>query len=138
MALHFQLEMRKLSFGFHASTISYKSIDKLPFFSLDEKRYHLSFISQMRQWNGPCLSPWHDIELTSHILAKVHLQIRLLSTPPYARVIGSGHIASCLFIPCFSYVLLTPDYVAITLCPSEIRDACVKVIPCEKTPACSQ
>lgn len=33
---------------------------------------------------------------------------------------------------------IAPDNVAITLRPSGIRGACVKVVPCEKTPACSQ
>ncbi len=116
MALHFQVEIHKLSFGFHASTISYKYLSRLPCFP-EWERYHLSSISQMRRWSGP----WLDIELTSHIPAKVHLEIRLLPlslfpylslSPPFPlclphpsflpplqlAVIESGRIASCPFI----------------------------------------
>lgn len=79
MALPFRLEMHELCLGFHASTISW--INQFFFFLFFSPRggagYHLTSISQRGQWNGPFPSPWHDIELASHIPAKVHLEIRL-------------------------------------------------------------
>lgn len=137
LALQFQVEIRTHSFGFHASIISYKSLDQLPFSSLMGS----DTISPLSpKWGNGSLSislAWHWINL-SH--TKVHLLIRLLSTPPFTpiyfislsflsvlpipcfspvqlTVIVSEHIASCLFIPCFSSVLPTPDYAEITLQP---------------------
>lgn len=121
--------------------------------------YHLASVSQMRQWNGLCPSLWHDIELTSHIL-EVHLEISLLllhgpvlfpyavispslplphpsSFPVQLTVIEFGRIASCSFIQTAPSSASAPGYVAIMFRPSGIRGARVKVIPWEKTPACS-
>lgn len=59
--------------------------------------------------------------------------------PLQLTVIESGPAASCALIPTDSPPSsIAPDYVAITSRPGGIRGACVKVTPCEKTPACSQ
>lgn len=141
-----------LSFGFHASTIGYKSLrEVIP--SL------LYLPNEAMEWTLSISLAWHWINL-SHtskgssadkvtLYSSLCPYLSLFPSPPslsspshffpvQLTVIVSGHIASCPFIPCFSSVFLMPHYVTITLWPSGIRDACVKVIPCEKTPACSQ
>lgn len=51
MALDFQVEMRKLSFGFYASTISYKCLNKVPFFPNGERYHHSSMpLNETVEW----------------------------------------------------------------------------------------
>lgn len=108
-----------------------------------------------------CPSPWHDIELTSRLLAKIHLEwvITVTSLPlslsvPSFFFVSSSCLSHPFFfllqltviervrivcsswqpVPCCNSIVLTLNYVAI-IWSSGIRGAHVKVRPCEKTPA---
>lgn len=84
-------------FGFYSFKISYTYLNKLPFvpdaISLQSPK--------MRQLNGP----WHDIEWTSHILAKVLLEIRLL----LRQVPNLSHSASISISP--SSLSVFPEHI---------------------------
>lgn len=80
------------------------------------------------------------VSLLSHSLT---LSLSVFSCPLYfpvqLTVTECGHIASCPFIlQAVPGSTLSFWHLAITLQLSDVLGACVTMIPCEKTPACSQ
>lgn len=144
--LHFQVEMHPFSFGLHAFTISYALL-----LYPAGARYHLTVISQMRL---SISLAWHWVNL-SHTSKRyfgneigVEATSLSASISPCRLCLPLFHLqltvtkCRCIVhsswqpIPCSSSIFLTPNYLPITLEPSGVGAAHVKVMPCEKTPVC--
>lgn len=95
---HFLVEIHKLSFGFHAATISYICSNKLPFFP--RWRHPLPSVFLIRKW----IRPQCDIELTtSHIAYKQRFMLRQGYCYPIL------FLWLCLYLPLFPLCLPNPS-----------------------------